>query len=374
MPSPLHDQTSSLGELVREQTWLLEDRMRKLIPTPVQHAARQIVLTGSGDSAIAALAGEQAMRELVGVPALALPSLPAARYLFPLFDRERPVNPLVFAISNSGEVARLVEAAQNARAGGGVVVALTGDGSSRLARASDYVLDTAVPAFPPSPGMRTYVQAVLAVQLFAIRLAEVRARITMDEAQALRHELASLGDILDRVVADTDDRLAAVASEWADLPAIEVLGSGPSAASAAFTSAKVLEASGKRSAAIDVEEFVHLQYFERDAARTGTILFAPAGSPVLSRSREVEQYLSTLARPTLVIGKGHTQPTIPLPSVREIFAPILHAAVAGLFASHLAEATGEEDGRGSVGQWADSHAGGTTRNSEILAGRDRVPA
>jgi len=373
MTSALHDQTLSLGALVREQTWILEDRLRKLVPTPTQHAARQIVLTGSGDSAIAASAGEQAMRELVGVPAIALPSLPAARYLLPLYDREYPATPFLFAISNSGEVARVVEAARTCRAGGGFVVALTSASESRLAGAADRVLDIAAPPFPASPGMRSYVQAVLAVDLFAIRLAEVRGRITMDQAQALRGELAGLGDILDEVAGSADDALRDLATEWAGLPAIEALGSGPSAASAAFLSAKVLEATGARSAAVDVEEFVHLQYFERDARATGTVLFAPTGSALATRADEVQRYLATLERPTLVVGESALHPSVRIPPVREIFVPLVHATIAGLLAAHLAEVTGEEPGRGSRGQWADSSGGATTRESAIeTPARSRV--
>lgn len=362
----LHDQVTSLPDLIREETWRLEDELRKIVPTRVQHGIRQIVLTGSGDSAIAGQAAEQTFRRLVGVPTSAETSLTVARYLLDAYDNEYPHTPMLLATSNSGEVARVVEAARRARQVGGYVVGLTGNKDSRLGQVSQSIVNIAPPAFPDSPGMRSYVMAVLGLNLFAIRFAEVRGRITMDNAQELRGELAATGDAVAEVIAAADGPLRELAAEWAGLQGVELLGAGPSFASAAFGSAKVLEASGKQSAHIDLEEFVHLNYFERAAEQIGTVVVCPAGSASRSRADEVAPLLTNLKRPWLAIGEVAGAPvSVPTPGVREEFAPVVHAAVTGLLAAHLMDATGEEPGRGAVGQWADCVGGATTKESAL---------
>lgn len=363
----LHQQVASLPDLIREQTWRLEDDLRKVVPTRIQHAIRHIVLTGSGDSAIAGTAAEHLFRTLVGVPAVALPSLEVARYALDGYAGQYPHTPFVLATSNSGEVARVVEAARRAAQVGGYVVGLTGNEDSRLAQASNCTVNIAAPAFRPSPGMRSYVMAVLALDLFAIRFAEVRGRISMDAAQALRGELAAVADTVEAAIEIADDPLRGFAAVVAGAQGVEFLAAGPSRASAAFGTAKILEAVGKQAASVDIEEFVHLNYFERAAESIATVVFNPAGSAASSRADEVSRLLNNLRRPWIAVGEVADAPlNVTTPAVREEFAPLVHAAVAGLFAAHLQDATGETEGRGASGQWADCADGRTTRDSALI--------
>lgn len=364
--NPLREQALSIPQLIEEQVWRLEDALRKVIPTRVQHAARQIVLTGSGDSAMAGRAAEQAFRSFAGVPTVALEAMEASRYLLPCYANQYPHTPMLFAVSNSGEVARVVEAAGRAREVGGYVVGITGHPGSSLGRLSDAVVDTTAPAFTPSPGMRSYVMALLTLELFAIRLAEVRGRITMDEAQALRGEIADTGRRLGEVIDEADAALRTATTAWRDLQGVEFLGSGPGRATAAFGTAKILEAVGKQSSHIDIEEFVHLNYFERAADSIATVLVSPHGSAASSRADEVAGLLNSLGRPWLALGTVTGAPVqITLPAVREEFSPIVDAAIAGLLAAHLQDVTGEVEGRGATGRWAACAGGLTTRNSQI---------
>lgn len=363
----LYSQVISLPELVREQTWRLEDELRKAVPTRVQHGIRQIILTGSGDSAIAGIAAEHLFRTLVGVPTIALPSMELSRYALDSYSGQYPYTPFVLATSNSGEVARVAEAAERTRRAGGYVVGLTGNSDSRLGKASDCTVNIAPPPFPSSPGMRTYVMSVLALDLFAIRIAEVRGRITMDQAQAMRGELAEVSAAIQVAIEHADAPLRDFAQTVKEAQGVEFLASGPTRASAAFGVAKVLEAVGKQASSIDIEEFVHLNYFERNASSIATLLLVPQDSPAHSRAEEVAPLLTILGRPWVSLGSRLDHPgNIVLPRVRETFAPLVDAAVVGLFAAHLQDATGETAGRGAIGPWADCSDGKTTRNSKIV--------
>jgi len=366
-PNALRNQALSVGALIPEQTRRLEADLRKIVPAGVQHATRHVVITGCGDSAIAARAAEQSFRMIAGLPTVAVDAMTASRYLLPVYGAQYPHTPLLFAISNSGKVSRVVEAALRAKAVGGYVVALTKAPNSPLAEVSDVVLDIGAPAFPSSPGVRSYVMALLALNLFAIRFGEVRARITMDQAKALRKELSGLGEVADELADRCDVTLAQAAHDWAGLGNFEILGSGPSRASASYAAAKILEATGRHAVGVDIEEFVHLNYFVRDAERTATVVLAGPGQASLSRATEVAEFLNTLRRPWLAIGDvaGAPVSTGSPRQVREEFLPLVQTAPLALFAAHLMDEAGETPGRGSVGQWADCANGGTTTTSII---------
>lgn len=363
----LYKQVLSLPELVREQTWVLEDRMRKQVPTEIQYKIRQIIMTGSGDSAIAGDATKHLMQTLVRVPTFAEPSMEVAHYTLDSYRGETPYTPFVFAVSNSGEVARVVEAARRAQQVGGYVVGLTANPDSRLAEASDVVVDIEAPAYDGAAGMRSYIMALLTLELFAIRFAEVRGEITMDIAQAMRGELAEVGDALEKTIEMVDQPLREFAQKTKDATGVEFLGSGPSNASAQFGAAKVFEAVGKQATAVDVEEFVHMNYFNGNPESTATLLIAPAGAPSHFRANEAARLLNNLGRPWVVLGGDvEDAPSIPLPEVREDFSPLITAAAVGLYAAHLQDATGEVVGRGATGRWADCQDGRTTRESQIF--------
>lgn len=363
----LRDQVLTLDAMIPEQTWRLEDELRKSISVPVQHAARQIILTGCGDSGIAAKATEHTFRSLTGLPSVAVDAMTASRYLLPLYGRHYPHTPLVFAISSSGQVSRTVEAGQRTKSVGGYLVALTSDAASPLGALADTCLDTSAPGPAEGPGVRSYVMASLALNLYAIRLAEVRGRITMDEAQALRGELAGLGAKVAQLVETNEQTISEVAKQWSSLHNFEFLGSGPARASAAFGSAKVLEATGQHSSDIDIEEWVHLNYFVEDTRGTATVLIAGDGDASTSRAFEVAALLTKLGRPWISLGAAPGSPhSLVMPNgVRETFAPVIQAAALALLTGSLMERTDQQAGRAGQGQWADSADASTTTQSLI---------
>ena len=62
-----------------------------------------------------------------------------------------------------------------------------------------------LPPFASAPGVRSYTMSLLALQLLAIRMAEVRGRITMDVAFELRRELASSAEIIEQAFGTVDE-------------------------------------------------------------------------------------------------------------------------------------------------------------------------
>lgn len=359
-------QARSLGDLVREQVPILSERVHKVVPVPVEYSMRQLFLVGCGDSVMAAAATQQAFRRFTGIPTAAEDAMTFSRFTSALFSGEYPRTPTVVAISNSGEVARVVEAARNARLAGGYVISLVGNPQSTLARSGDVVIQAKAAKFPSAPGTRSYLVTVLTLLLFAIRLGEVRGKITMVQAKALRKELTGLGDVIDQVLTSAEPTLGTLATQWAGVASFDFLGSGPDSASARFGAAKIMEATGIRAGDVDIEEFFHLNYFLRDPSQIATVVIGGPDAPAKSRIRELAPVLAHLERPTLWLGSTQDRGTsLPLPAIRTEFSPVVQPALLSLFAGMLLQVRGEVPGRGHTGAWALSAGGATTRTSHL---------
>jgi glutamine---fructose-6-phosphate transaminase (isomerizing) len=360
---PVRDQLQHLPEVIRTASLRLEEDTRGTLSTPEHLGLQLVVLTGCGDSGIAARAASFAWHELAGIPAMHLDAMTAARFYACHHQPWRPGGQLVLAVSASGEVARTVEAAQQLSAGPGTIVcAATANPASALAAAAARTIDTSAGVPLAGPGLASFVVSLLGLVQLAIRCGEVRGRYTMDQARRLRDELRDTADAVATTIESAAVHVADLSSEWRDYDAIEFLGSGPARGSAAFGAAKVLEEVGLRSVDQDVEEFMHLQYFERQAERTPTVLICSSDSSAWGRARDVAGYLDTLQRPSALLTDDPSCPNaLTHAPTRELFAPIVHAAVLALLATELAERHDELPGRGGTGQWADSMHGATVK-------------
>lgn len=362
-------QVASLGDLVRDQTPLIEAKSRLLLTTPEIFGLRQVVVTGSGDSYFAAEAAVPLIRALTGLPAVALKAMEASRYLSLEKGRFNPGGTLVLIVSSSGESARVIEAAQRLVAAGALVVAVTAKPESRLGQAATRALDVSVPPAPPAVGTRSYVASLLGCYLMGIRIAEVLLAITMDEANALRNEIAALGAPMRGLPDELRPAITRLAQEWAASDGAIFLGSGPSIGSAAYAAAKVIETAGVNTNPQDIEEFHHLEFFVGDPARRPAMAFTSIDARALSRVRELIGALDAVGRPYAIcsdgdLGIGARQ--IFLPKVREAFAPLLHTIPAAMLAAYWGEHRAERPFRGSEGPWAASRDAVIVRKSDII--------
>lgn len=373
MTNPMQQQVLHTPHLLREQFAALEERSRALLPTPTIFAIREAILTGCGDSQIAgALLREEWLR-LTGIPIHAWNAMQSARYEPAMPRRQSPQDPLVVAISISGGVARTLEAAEQWRARGATVVALTANPLSPLGQAAETIYELTIPPLKGAggPGVLSFLLAAQALYLLAVRFGEVRGRFTQDEAQALRDRWLAGLDIMERCLPALDSSLQQIAAEAQGLRRFELLGSGSAREAAAFGAAKILEASGHPSLHQDIEEWVHLHYFAQDPLDCGTWLLCTSEDPAFSRARELEPYLRRLGRPYWLLtdeqGGQQMANAIALPqSPSEAFTASLQSVALALFAAHLSECCAAEYGRGARGPWQDCANGRTTRLSERL--------
>lgn len=370
-PNPMRDQVASLPNLIEEQVWILEERTRKILTTPEIFAVRQILLTGCGDSHICGLTAETTFETLTEIPTQALNAMQAARYKASQMRRRYPHTPLVIAVSNSGEVARVVEAVKTYGEKGALTLGITSNPHSRLATQASRIVPMTVPSFPSAPGVRSYVISLLTLYLIAIRMGEVRGTYTADHASTLRRELAATAETIRGVIEVVDAPLRQLAADWREFSNFELLGSGAERGAAAYGAAKLLEAVGVHALHEDIEEWVHLEYFVSQARTTGTFVLCPDSSPAFSRVIEIEPLLQTLQRPYLVLtgdvyANRFKHALSVGVNVHPLFAPLVYSVPVALFAAYLAAELGQVYGRGAQGQWVDSKDGMTTRQSTIV--------
>jgi glutamine---fructose-6-phosphate transaminase (isomerizing) len=379
--NPMLDQIYSLPGMIREIFQPFDDSVRTNLNFNLCLSLKRLYVTGCGDSHHAAVGTHLAFESLAGVTTEAQTALEFARYTAPFLPKTEPGTNVVIGISVSGEVSRTLEALQQAKRNGATTVSLCGTPGSRIFNASDYVINSQTPPFAdPSgayvPGVRSFTSNQLALLLAAIRIGEVRGNLITADANALRSELLKVADAAEATIAANDAAARALAQEWADSKEFVFVGGGPNYATAMFSAAKMLEASGDPAMAQETEEWAHLQYFAR-AEATPTLLIT-AGDRDRSRIVEVATAAKAIGRRVVAIAPASLSAlgekvdrVLPLPEgVREMFSPLISCIPGELFAAHRAEMLGEPYFRNFTGGRSQEGGGGISRirTSDLLEG------
>jgi glucosamine--fructose-6-phosphate aminotransferase (isomerizing) len=255
-----------------------------------------------------------------------------------------------------------VEAAQRLRSMGALTVAITADPASRLALAAEAVIDVAASATADSGAARGYAAALLAAWLLGIRIAEIRLRVTMDEANTRRALLIHQADRIERSIPASAATCRHAAERWKACHIADLLGSGPALGSAQFAAAKLIEAAGIHATAQDLEEFHHLNYFIARPADLPTVLFTAAASAAASRAQELAATLQVLGRPTLLI--SDTDATAA--------QNVLHLKLPATSEAAWSDAAATMPFHDHAGPWRGARDAGLVRNSSILSRHDTM--
>jgi glucosamine--fructose-6-phosphate aminotransferase (isomerizing) len=325
---------------------------------------RQVVITGSGDSYIAALGATAAWRTASALPVAAVPAMDAARYFL---SQATGQHTLLICVSHSGEAARVIEAAQRGRAGGARTLALTAHPGSRLGSACAHVLRLPVQDSASAPGTLSYCASLLA--LYCLILEQAGSAGLSTAITGMRGALSEMPALMASALSASESVAVAWAEAWHSFRCVDILGSGPGTGAAAFTAAKLVEAVGLHAGAQDLEEFFHLNYFVAEPISVGTVVYAPTHAASASRATELGGALLELGRPVLWISDGpplhESWYTITLPQVSELLLPLLATIPAAILAAALGERLGADSYRGQRGPWRSSRNAALVRGSSI---------
>jgi glucosamine--fructose-6-phosphate aminotransferase (isomerizing) len=145
---------------------------------------KKIVVIACGTASYAGMAGAYAIENLCGVPVV-VDVASELQNRECLFDKDT----LGIAISQSGETADTLQAIRMARRRGAKVLAVTNVIGSSVARESDSNLYIQAGPEIGVASTKAYTSQILAVLLFAMKLAEVRETVTPARARKLLREI-----------------------------------------------------------------------------------------------------------------------------------------------------------------------------------------
>jgi len=197
MLKEIHEQADAVAETIGERAARgigIDLGDLGAVDDELLRTARRIVIVACGTSYHAGLIGRYAIEEFSRVP-VEVEIASEYRYRNPI------VGPgdLVIGISQSGETADTLAAMRTARAAGAKVLAITNIMGSQATRDADAVLYTRAGLEIGVAATKTFVSQVVALHLFALRLAELRGTLeravlkaTISEVKRLPHRIAEL--------------------------------------------------------------------------------------------------------------------------------------------------------------------------------------
>jgi glucosamine--fructose-6-phosphate aminotransferase (isomerizing) len=306
----------------------LRDQLRSVLPPSEAAAVERVHLVGCGDSYQAGLATTLAFGRWAGLPAEAHLALEFTGYRTPLLGAKD----LVVPISNSGRVARTVEAAVMAKARGVPVLAITGDGDGHLARETGRALVTdAAEGVGVTPGTHSFLASLAGAWEIARHLAEVRHSAGPEEVAAVDNALDELPGLMKRLLEECRAWPEPVLALFeAGVPA-HILGAGPAWAMALCAQMKLLESAALTALPFELEEWAHSGFFLA-TSNTPVMILVPPGESV-ARAKEIVKAPLALGAPLVVIAPageqsawGSTAHHIELPAdLSETLSPALIA-------------------------------------------------
>lgn len=299
----------------------------------------RVYLTGCGDSWYCAMATRFAFEEWTGIPTEAIEALEFSRYMV----KYAPQDSLVVSVSNSGRVARTIEAALQARQHGMYAVGFTSNLKEGLSQAVDAAFDLGYAERRFAPGTNSYMASMLTEYCLALYLAELNGRMSSEQVQAKLAEMSSLSEGMEKTIRENEALLEDLGTR-ANLSDLFVfIGGGPNYGTAFSAWAKVIEtARVSRSVGQQLEEWAHTQFFVTGRDTHTFVLAAPGAST--DRAREqmyaVKQTGSTCIAICDPLDKEtQAQADVVIPvfgEPDELLSPLLYCVPGQLFAFFLA--------------------------------------
>lgn len=304
--NPLRQQCWSLPSLCTDQISGIRQGLEEGVPNKILKKIQRVVVTGCGDSYMAAMAAIPAFQkfaERFGNDFSYIKAIEAARFLS--FDRIKGEQTLIVGVSCSGGAARVREVLKRANHYGCISLALTSDSGSPVAQEAEYRLITHTPEFPnANPGLRNYYASLTGLYMLAAKLGEESkcySEGAIDKmTQAIEKNTAAWDPELKRI----DSQMLNIAKKWKDFVSYDYIGDHIQLSSALFMAAKMVEVTGKRVSTDDAENWCHVGFFQKEPENIGTVIVADRKANDKSRINETLHQAKGIRRPILLIANG----------------------------------------------------------------------
>jgi glutamine---fructose-6-phosphate transaminase (isomerizing) len=172
---------------------------------------RRIVIVACGTSYHAGLVGRYCIETWSRVP-VEMDVASEFRYRNPLISE----HDLVIGITQSGETADTLAAMRLARERGAKVLAITNIMGSQATRDADGVLFTRAGLEIGVAATKTFVAQVVAIQLFALKLAGLHGTLGPEVTNRLITELRQMPHLIGDMIDEVDEPVQRIAEHWKD--------------------------------------------------------------------------------------------------------------------------------------------------------------
>jgi glucosamine 6-phosphate synthetase-like amidotransferase/phosphosugar isomerase protein len=302
-----------------------------------------VYLTGCGDSFYCGMAARYAVCAWSGLQAESIGALEFARYAI----RDAPREALLVAVSNSGEVARTVEAVMYAQQAGLATLGISYKGSSRLAQHAAESLIYSYPDAGFGPGTLSYTASLLALLVTGMRLGERTGRGNLESSSRRVEALSDLSKPARDTIGAAEEAAIGLADALSSAATSFYLGAGPNLGTAHFAMAKMIESCGHNAVPQELEEWAHEQFFCTKKGTFTTVLAPPGAS--LGRAREQLQAIRDMDGTSIVVCDVADLATQALAdhvfpvygSAPELISPVLYALPLQVLAYHAGIASGK---------------------------------
>jgi glucosamine--fructose-6-phosphate aminotransferase (isomerizing) len=253
---------------------------------------------------------------------------------------------LTLAVSQSGETIDTLEAARHARRQGSQVIAVTNTVGSSLAREADGVFYTHAGTEIGVAASKTFATQMVALELVALYLAQVRGSMFPEEIGAVLDDLGALPASVERAIA-LEERLAPVAATIAAAPGSLFIGRHTGYPAALEGALKLKELSYLRAEGYPAGELKH-----------GPIALIEDGVPVVAIATRCHVYPKMLSNIQEVKARGATviavvtegdvdaarlaDHVIEVPETPELLSPVVVAVPLQLLAYRVAVLLGRD--------------------------------
>jgi glucosamine--fructose-6-phosphate aminotransferase (isomerizing) len=345
MLKEIHEQPRAVEETLRERTRRGRLTLGELeLSDEELRAVDKVFIVGCGTSYHAGMVARHAIEHWARLPT-EIEVASEFRYRDPVLDAQT----LVVGVSQSGESLDTMEACRYARSASNKakVLAVCNVVDSSMAREADAVLYTRAGPERGVAATKTHVAQIVAMELLALRLAQVRGLLYPEEVARQVEALHALPDLIDGVLAQTES-IFQVAGQYVDTRDFFFLGRGVGYPVALEGALKLKEISYARAEAYPAGEMKHgpIALIE-----PGTVVVA-----VATRGRLLPKIMSNIdevrARGATVVvvategdaaAAAHADGVLWVPAAPkggELFSPVIDVVALQLFAYAVAKARG----------------------------------
>jgi glucosamine--fructose-6-phosphate aminotransferase (isomerizing) len=264
------------------------------------------------------------------------------RYRDPILTRST----VVIAISQSGETADTIAAAEYARAQGARVVAVTNIVGSTIARTADAVIYTRAGLEVAVASTKAFTTQIVALGVLALYLAQERRQMFAEECRDMLDRFEALPALMDQVLAG-EEAIAELAKRFAGASYVMFIGRQVGLPLALEGALKLKEIS-----------YIHAEGFASGEMKHGPIALIEEGGPVIAiatqghvKNKVVSNIQEVRARGAVVLAiatrgdtdvKAHADHVIYVPEVHELLYPVLTVLPLQLLGYHIAVALGRD--------------------------------